>query len=196
MRARLAGGFLGVILFVAGCGGSSGGGHALSGTVVDGPVRDGKVNVARLDDNGAFLEFRGAVRTDAEGRYRIGVPGTGFYQVDVVSGTYDDIATGATIDLGARGAYLRAVGAGPGVLNVTPVTTLMASLVSRELGRGRTMSDALARAATTIGDLFEVGLVRFDPLRTAPADLRAASPTSCCPSSTSPPSMTPRTATC
>ncbi|RME74023.1 MAG: hypothetical protein D6776_05990, partial [Planctomycetota bacterium] len=142
---------------------------------MDGAVQDGRVDTVRLDAFGAFQDFRGSVRTLDDGSYRQAIPGAGFYQVDVVSGSYTDPITGESVDLGSRGMHLRAIGVGPGTINVSNVTTLAAALTARELATGVSMTAALATASDAIGDLFSVGLVRFDPLTTTPANLRDGS---------------------
>ncbi|GIW70976.1 MAG: hypothetical protein KatS3mg102_0518 [Planctomycetota bacterium] len=169
MRIGFAGA-LAAALLVAGCGGD-GGGDAIRGLVIDGPVTDGKVNTSRLDAFGAFESFVGTSRTAADGSFRQRVPGRGFYLLEVVSGRFTDLASGATVDLAARGLALRAIAEGPGEVVISPLTTLAAGLVECRLAAGDTVAEAVAAAVDGLGALFEAGGVHFDVLRTRPADL-------------------------
>ena len=99
---------LGAALLV-GCGDGTGGGALnVSGRVNDAIVVNGKVNITALDADGGFLQFLGSVRTDANGNFQ-GPAHNGPMKLEVVSGTYTDPATGATVNLAERGALLMAM---------------------------------------------------------------------------------------
>jgi hypothetical protein len=166
-----------LLLLLVSCGGGGDGSRpasvpfdaVISGTVFDGAVRDGTVNIYDWT-TGAKGNLIGSVVTDSQGKFSL-TRQTLSTEVlfEVISGFYFEEATNSLIQLdGDQGLTLRAVevlvpGA-PSTIQVTGITTAATGLAEFLVGQGVTAQNAVIAANQVISDWMGFDIVTVEPL--------------------------------
>jgi len=180
---------LSAITFAApGCGSSSGGAAVaaaaagaggssiLNGFAAKGPIASGRVLAYILNPDGTKGDMLALGMTGQNGEFNLSFieEYEGCIYLEVVSGTYTDEATGASVDLQATGTTLAALISdydsedGLSGISITPLTTMAAAFAISELAvYGGDPSDAAASSNAQVATYFGLD----DIIGTPPPDL-------------------------
>jgi Ca2+-binding RTX toxin-like protein len=129
-------------------------GSNVSGTAIDGYLRG--ANVFLIDANGAKTTTTALAVTDANGKFTIENPNG--YVIQIEGGTNTDTGLLNTV-------ILRSPGATSGELVVTPMTTVIQSMLTAD--PTMTLADAEAQLQTALGISDDVDLLTLDSILTS-----------------------------
>lgn len=163
---------------LAACGGGDDGGgddpapagNAVSGVAFKGRFSAGTVTGFAITSAGTKGATLGSAAVAADGTFALGVGGhTGPVLIELTGGTYRDEATGNTAQTQPMQAVIPAAGAAT-TANVTPLTTIAASLALADIAGGATVVTGVNSANLRITNWFGAGPI----LTTTPLDLSLA----------------------
>lgn len=148
-------------------------GNLVDGNAVKGPFNSGTVEAHEINANGTLGASLGTGTVQPDGSFVVNVGShVGAVHLTVTGGTYDDEATGSATQMHPLSSVAPAAAGGP-VVNITPLTTMAATIALRRIGLGTPRATAINRAVTQIGNYFGVS----DILTTVPEDLAAGTVT-------------------
>jgi hypothetical protein len=163
-------------LVLAGCSGTSG--TSFTGTVSKGPIANAEVTVYELNSDGTRGDQLGATVTGSDGSYTVSVDSAaGAVEVVVSGGSYEDEATGQTVELGEQEqlrSMVTEVNQGDEVA-VTALTEIAAEHANENAEAG--LNTAIEQAKQQVASQFGLG-PNFDISEVQPDDLTQQGPAS------------------
>lgn len=162
-------------LFISSCSGEEdliGQQSTVDGTAVKGLLRNAKVDIYKLNNQGSRLDVLTTTYTDAQGKFSAQFEYRGFVEVVVSEGSYKDEATGKTVNLSSGDALSNMISAeSHNEISVTALTTIAAARAVEQAAKG--LATAIANANKEVAHAF--GLGGMDISKTIPADISMSS---------------------
>ncbi|ERP90120.1 hypothetical protein Q670_14575 [Alcanivorax sp. P2S70] len=170
---------LAMAIAIAGCGGGGGSSgdasstpsakSSVDGAVTKGPVAGATLYLYSMDATGNKTgdAVAGPITTAADGSWSVTIPDSVARPllIEASGGTYEDEATGATVNAGSLNSFLPA---GAETAAVTPVSELLVRAAREHLAANAeaTLDDGVNAGRDVLDDVLGVS---FDPLTTVPA---------------------------